>query len=173
MTLPNLQNKKHLRTWQKTICSWFLPEAGPCRQAQFTSRTSVSGRPNLVLCWSKSFTRASMYMAWYRSMSCWVGCSSLGMVMGSPTAGRGQRLLVSQCHLAHPPWAFTTMLLAMTLCYEPATCQNCVGSAPFQVVPFTGKKTGAQGDGKGPAQGHLATKQQAGSSPAVLPPRST
>ena len=29
-------------------------------------------------------------MAWYRSMSCCVGRSSLGMVMGSPTAGRAE-----------------------------------------------------------------------------------
>ena len=51
--------------------------------------------------------------------------------------------------------------------------RNCAGSAPFQVVPFKDKKTGAQGDGKGPAQGHLATKQQVGSSPAALTARST
>ena len=51
--------------------------------------------------------------------------------------------------------------------------RNCAGSAPLQVVPFKDKKTGAQGDGKGPAQGHLATKQQVGSSPAALTARST
>lgn len=56
----------------------------------------------MVLCLSKSFTRDSMYMLWYRSMSCWVGCSSLGMVMGSPTAAMGQRPLVSQCYLGPP-----------------------------------------------------------------------
>lgn len=31
-----------------------------------------------------------MYMAWYMSMSFWVGYSSLGTVMGSPTAEKGR-----------------------------------------------------------------------------------
>ena len=49
------------------------------------SRTSLSFRPKRVLYLSKRHWRDLTYIAWYWSTTSWVGASTFGTVMGSPT----------------------------------------------------------------------------------------